>query len=87
MPVVKSQMNNSLMRPIWGKCHYQQIPQMIIFTIKYLKDQGIIRAIRENIIITEFQRFFNIYCPSSTYLSKMPILAKWINSSTLNKIR
>jgi hypothetical protein len=28
------------------------------FRGKYLKDQGIIHRIRENIIITEFQRFF-----------------------------
>jgi hypothetical protein len=31
---------------------------MIIFEEKYLKDQGIIHVIREKIIITEFQRFF-----------------------------
>jgi len=31
---------------------------MIIFEEKYLKDQGIIHAIRENISITGFQIFF-----------------------------
>jgi len=31
---------------------------MIIFEKKYLKNQGIIQAIRGNIITTEFQRFF-----------------------------
>jgi len=31
---------------------------MIIFEKKYLKNQGIIHPIRENIIITEFRKFF-----------------------------
>jgi len=45
------------MSPIWGKCHHWHNPQMRILRKKKV-NSGIIHTIRENIIITEFQRFF-----------------------------
>jgi len=45
------------MSPIWGKCHHWHNPQMRILRKKKV-NSGIIHTIREDIIITEFQSFF-----------------------------
>jgi len=52
---------------------------MIIFEEKYLKDQGIIHAIRENVIITEFQRFFK------NLLSQLKLFIQYANFGKLDK--
>jgi hypothetical protein len=66
------------MSPIWGKCHHWHNPQMRILRKKKV-NSGIIHTIREDIIITEFQRFFE------DLLSKLDLFSKNANTSKIAK--